>query len=159
MKTIIIMRHGEAEPLCQQDELRTLTNTGKAEARAMGVWLSKQPFQPDAALISPYTRAQQTAAEVLACNPVRYQETCKDIIPSGNASVAIDYLETLISMQPQCQSWLLVSHMPIVSYLVDQLCPGELPIFQPAAAAIIEYHETTRQAVLLTLKVPSQVCN
>ncbi|CCQ09811.1 Phosphohistidine phosphatase SixA [Pseudoalteromonas luteoviolacea B = ATCC 29581] len=147
------MRHGEAEPLQEHDEARQLTKNGRAQAHAMGQWLSRQMFAPQAFLISPYLRAQQTANEVLQSNHASFSETCSDVIPSGNACIAIDYLETLISMHDEIDSWIVVAHMPIVSYLVDQLCPGELPIFQLAACAVIEYDEQSRKAHFVRMKV------
>lgn len=155
MKTILIMRHGEAEPLIKSDESRLLTSVGIAQAREIGLWLSEQSFAPEGFLVSPFSRAQQTAEQVLTFNSAKFSETCSDIIPSGNAAIAIDYLETLISMNPTIRSWLLVSHMPIVSYLVDQLCPGHLPIFQTAACALIEYDEVTMKASFVGIHAPS----
>lgn len=154
MKTILIMRHGEAEPLIKSDETRALTAYGQAQASQIGLWLSQQSFAPTGFLVSPFVRAQQTAAQVLSFNPAIYHETCVDIVPSGNAAVAIDYLETLISMNPNIDSWLVVSHMPIVSYLVDQLCPGNLPIFPTAACALINYDEITSKATFGAMHVP-----
>ncbi|WMN60958.1 phosphohistidine phosphatase SixA [Pseudoalteromonas xiamenensis] len=157
MKTILIMRHGEAEPLVRHDESRALTEKGCQQAKMMGQWLAKQAFSPEGVLISPYLRAQQTANQVLLFNSPRFLETCSDIVPNGNASFAIDYLETLISMHPDIESWLLVAHMPIVSYLVDQLSPGDMPIFQLAACAQIEYDELTRKGFLKGLHIPERV--
>ena len=155
MKTILIMRHGEAVPMQAKDEMRVLTQKGQAQANEMGWWL-KSHYAPDAVLVSPYLRAQQTAEQVLALNPVEFNETCKDIIPSGDAAFAVDYLETLISLHPQYKTWLVVAHMPIVSYLVDQLSPGKMPIFNTAAVAVIEYDEVAHRGCFLKMQAPSK---
>ncbi|MCG9760500.1 MULTISPECIES: phosphohistidine phosphatase SixA [Pseudoalteromonas] len=153
MKTILIMRHGEAEPMQADDASRNLTELGLQQAKDMGQWL-KQYFEIDAALISPFTRAQQTAEQVLAVQAPQLVETCADIVPSGSAHTAIDYLETLISLHPEHQTWILVAHMPVVSYLVDRLCPDTMPIFSTAAVAIIEYNEQTGRAEFTSMQLP-----
>ncbi|CAH9059562.1 Phosphohistidine phosphatase SixA [Pseudoalteromonas holothuriae] len=154
MKTILIMRHGEAEPVNANDESRPLTERGVNQAKEMAWWL-KGHYKPQAVLVSPYIRAQQTAQQVLAINDVTYVEICKDVIPTGNAAFAIDYLETLISLNTQLNIWLIVAHMPIVSYLVEQLCPQQLPIFNTAAVAVIEYDEVTQKGVFKSMNSPS----
>lgn len=153
MKTILIMRHGEAEPMQADDASRNLTEQGLQQAKDVGEWL-KQYFEIDAALVSPFIRAQQTAEQVLALQMPKFVETCSDIVPSGSAHTAIDYLETLISMYPAHQTWILVAHMPIVSYLVDRLCPDTMPIFSTAAVAIIEYNEQTGRAEFTSMQLP-----
>ncbi|ESP94901.1 phosphohistidine phosphatase SixA [Pseudoalteromonas luteoviolacea] len=153
MKTILIMRHGEAGPMQANDAARLLTNRGQLQALEMGQWVS-QSYQPRALLVSPYARAQQTADAVRQSNQFSFEETCSDIIPSGSASFAVDYLETLISMNEDISTWLIVAHMPIVSYMVDQLVPGEMPIFPTAGIAVIEYCPKTHKAQYKGLHAP-----
>ncbi|KZN58011.1 phosphohistidine phosphatase SixA [Pseudoalteromonas luteoviolacea] len=145
MKTLLIMRHGEAGPMQADDAARLLTKRGRAQAFEMGQWLLER-HQPQALLVSPYQRAQQTALEVKHNNQFVFEETCSDIVPSGSASFAVDYIETLISMNNDIESWLIVAHMPIVSYMVDQLVPGEMPIFSTASVAVIQYEPATHKA-------------
>ncbi|KZN50671.1 phosphohistidine phosphatase SixA [Pseudoalteromonas luteoviolacea] len=154
MKTILIMRHGEAGPMQANDAARLLTERGQLDALNMGQWLSNN-HKPNALLVSPYLRAQQTADAVKQSNEFSYQETCSDIIPSGSASFAIDYLETLISMHDEIDTWLVIAHMPIVSYMIDQLVPGEMPIFPTAGVAIVEYCPKTHKSNYKGLQAPS----
>ncbi|MCF7516923.1 phosphohistidine phosphatase SixA [Pseudoalteromonas sp. L21] len=156
MKTILIMRHGEATPMQADDAARQLTNTGRQEASKMGQWLAIN-YKPDALLVSPYIRAQQTAKAATQNNPLQFSETCNDIIPDGTPQVAADYLETLIAMHPECSTWLVVAHMPIVSYLVDQLSPGNMPIFNTGAIAVIEYDDTKQRSHYLSIHSPNNV--
>ncbi|MCF6440199.1 phosphohistidine phosphatase SixA [Pseudoalteromonas luteoviolacea] len=153
MKTILIMRHGEAGPMQADDAARLLTERGQKQAFDMGEWLSRV-HNPGAILVSPYVRAQQTADAVKQSNEFTYQETCSDIIPSGSASFAIDYLETLISMHEEVDTWLVIAHMPIVSYMVDQLVHGEMPIFPTAGVAVIEYCPKTHKSNYKGLQAP-----
>lgn len=148
------MRHGEAEPMQADDAARALTERGISQANEMALWL-KAHFQPQAILVSPYLRAQQTAEQVRKHNQLHYFEVCKDIVPSGDARFAIDYLETLMSLNPELDTWLMVAHMPIVSYLVDQLSPGDMPIFSTAGVAVIQYDEQSRKSALLKVVSPS----
>ena len=156
MKTILIMRHGEATPMQANDAARNLTPKGHAEAEKMGLWLHKH-FSVDALLVSPYSRAQQTAKEVEKNNVFKFSETCSDIIPEGKPQIAADYLETLIAMHPQCNTWLVVAHMPIVSYIVDQLSPGNMPIFNTAAFAVIQYDETSQRSEYVNINAPANI--
>ena len=156
MKTILIMRHGEAAPMQADDAARNLTQVGHLEAKKMGLWLSKN-FSPDALLVSPYTRAQQTANGVAETITFKYSETCNDVIPEGKPHVAADYLETLIQMHPECNCWLVVAHMPIVSYLVDQLCPGNMPIFNTGAVAVIHYNDDTHRSEYISINAPADL--
>ncbi|ALQ07633.1 MULTISPECIES: phosphohistidine phosphatase SixA [Pseudoalteromonas] len=156
MKTILIMRHGEATPMQADDAARNLTQTGHTEAEKMGLWLAKH-YPPDALLVSPYIRAQQTAENVAKNAEFKFSETCSDIVPEGKPQIAADYLETLIAAHPQCNTWLVVAHMPIVSYLVDQLCPGNMPIFNTGAIAVISYDERTQRSQYMSINAPDNV--
>ncbi|WP_024610165.1 phosphohistidine phosphatase SixA [Pseudoalteromonas sp. TB64] len=156
MKTILIMRHGEATPMQADDAARNLTQVGHVEAEKMGIWLSKNHL-PDALLVSPYIRAQQTAQGVAKNNIFKFSETTNDIVPEGKPHIAADYLETLIASHPECDSWLVVAHMPIVSYLVDQLSPGNMPIFNTGAIAVINYDEKTQRSQYMSINAPENV--
>ncbi|MBB1384648.1 phosphohistidine phosphatase SixA [Pseudoalteromonas sp. SG45-5] len=156
MKTILIMRHGEATPMQADDAARNLTQLGHTEAEKMGLWLSKV-HQPDALLVSPYIRAQQTAQNVAKNNTFKFSETTSDLVPEGKSQIAADYLETLIAAHPQCNTWLVVAHMPIVSYLVDQLSSGDMPIFNTGAVAVIHYDEQTQRSQYISINAPANV--
>lgn len=150
------MRHGEATPMQADDAARQLTDNGHQQASKMGAWL-KEHYQPDALLVSPYIRARQTADDATINLSLDYQEVCKDITPDGSAQFAIDYLETLIAMHPECNTWLVVAHMPIVSYLVDQLSPGNMPIFNTGAVAVVKYNETNQKSEYVSIHSPNNI--
>ena len=156
MKTILVMRHGEATPMQADDASRNLTSVGQQQAEKMGLWLQAS-HAPSALLVSPYIRAQQTAAGVKKHNAFLFEETCADIVPEGNPQIAGDYLETLIAMHPECDTWLVVAHMPIVSYLVDQLSAGNMPIFNTGAVAVISYDEHNQKSQYLSIHAPNNV--
>lgn len=156
MKTILIMRHGEATPMQADDTSRNLTLVGQQQAEKMGIWLHAT-HKPTALLVSPYVRAQQTAQGVKKNNAFTFEQTCSDITPDGNPQIAADYLETLIAMHPECDTWLIVAHMPIVSYLVDQLSPGNMPIFNTGGVAVISYDDTTQKSHYVSIHAPANI--
>ena len=72
MKTILIMRHGEAIPMHSDDVSRNLTPLGHQQVEKMGLWLQKK-HAPTGLLVSPYVRAQQTAEGVKKNNTFSFE--------------------------------------------------------------------------------------
>lgn len=154
MKKIFIMRHGQAQSLSINDENRMLTEQGQQEVLAMAKRL-QQDCQLDAVLTSTYVRAKQTAEVVVAKqSSIALQESYEDFIPSGDAENAAELIKALISYKPSLDNWLLVAHMPIVSYIVEQFCPDNMPIFATAAVAEIHYDEDNNLAELVAMHLP-----
>ncbi|MFT6506812.1 phosphohistidine phosphatase SixA [Colwellia polaris] len=155
---IFVMRHGQAEMLAASDAQRPLTQSGIEEAQVMGQWLLKNSPAFDCIFVSPYTRAQQTADAVineLTC--VAKRETLAIITPEDNAKDVHGYLDAICS-QEQYKSILLVSHMPLVSYLVAELTVDHvMPMFQTASVANIEYSLDKMSGELLALVSPYDI--
>ncbi|VVN11341.1 Phosphohistidine phosphatase SixA [Pseudomonas fluorescens] len=120
-----ILRHGEAEPRANSDAERRLTSHGREQVLYSAALLLGQPLQ--AILVSPYVRAQQTAALVQEtldfAQPLR---TVAWLTPESSVREAITELEKL-----GFEHVLLVSHQPLVGALVGMLEHGHLQ--QPAA--------------------------
>ena len=116
---IYIMRHGDAQPYASSDSMRELTGRGIAEVEKNGLWLRQQVKSFDLVLVSPYVRAQQT--QQLVCDlmeaPTKL-EVFNDLVPEGNVENVHDYVDAAISLDHP-KNILLVSHMPMVSYLVE----------------------------------------
>jgi len=152
------MRHGQAEMLAASDAQRPLTQSGIEEAQVMGQWLLKNSPAFDCIFVSPYTRAQQTADAVineLTC--VAKRETLAIITPEDNAKDVHGYLDAICS-QEQYKSILLVSHMPLVSYLVAELTVDHvMPMFQTASVANIAYNLDEMSGELLALVSPNDI--
>lgn len=151
---LFVMRHGEAEPVFKDDAGRSLTTQGFIECQKAGVWLQETATAIDYALVSPFKRAEQTFDMVRSIVPVNNAELCEDIIPSGNAALVHDYVYTLVQ-EKQFNSILLVSHMPMVSYLVDSFC-GRLRsiLFATASVARLDYDLEANQAKLEEIYLP-----
>lgn len=141
---IIIMRHGQAVNQAATDALRPLTDKGQHDARAVGQWLVRQLQQaeiasekePEIVLVSPYVRAQQTAAQVLAVAPQWPREEADWITPDNVPSQVIRQLAARSE-----SAIMLVSHQPLVSGLLAMLIGEEAAsaiAFTPATAVILE---------------------
>ena len=62
MKTLLILRHGKAQPdMPKGDHARELTERGERDADTMGFYIIDNIGMPDAILTSDATRAEQTA--------------------------------------------------------------------------------------------------
>lgn len=155
---LFVMRHGQAEMFSASDAERPLTETGKLEAQVMGTWLNKEHVEIERIFVSPYTRAQQTCEQVmelLACCPER--NTVSMITPSGSAAEFHDYLDGICASE-KISSLLIVSHMPLVSYLVEELTvERNAPIFQTAGIAQIDYDLKRMKGHLVQMISPSDL--
>lgn len=151
---LFLMRHGEAEPTFQDDAQRSLTTQGFIESQKAGVWLKDNMHAIDYALVSPFKRAQQTFEMVKSIVDVGDFETCPDITPSGKAELVHDYVYAL-AQEKSIDSLIIVSHMPLVSYLLDSFC-GKLQslIFATASVACLEFDVAENRAILKEVYLP-----
>ncbi|QBY03330.1 phosphohistidine phosphatase SixA [Thalassotalea sp. HSM 43] len=137
---VYIMRHGDADTRVQEDKQRPLTETGELEVKVMAKWLGSEGVKFDAIFVSPYKRAQQTAKllHTLLAADVPLQ-TFSLITPAGSASEVHDYIDGMLSVE-RWQNILLVSHMPLVSYLSAEMSTDKsAPIFATASVLHIDY--------------------
>ncbi len=154
MVNLVIMRHGEAEPQYLSDSERQLTAAGQAEVSEMAEWLHHHYSAFDRIFSSPYRRTQQTAALLLQKGlSAQAVEVNMDLVPEGNAQLVVDFLDMLYAENPHAKI-LLVSHMPLVSFLVEAFTrSGQTPIFDTAGVACIDYHQ--HRGMLLEYSCPS----
>jgi phosphohistidine phosphatase len=154
MVNLVIMRHGEAEPQYLSDSERQLTAAGQAEVSQMAEWLHHHYSAFDQIFSSPYRRTQQTAALLLQKGlSMQAVEVNTDLVPEGNAQWVVDFLDLIYTENPHAKI-LLVSHMPLVSFLVEAFTrSGQTPIFDTAGVACIDYHQ--QKGVLLEYACPS----
>ena len=136
---IIVMRHGDAVLGADDDAARSLTERGRQQSLAMSQWLGPQLPDIDRVLVSPYLRAQQTWQAISSVLPCGLVETLDDLVPHGDVTHASDYLRAL---EGEAHTLLVVSHLPLVGYLVADLCPGVTPpMFATSAMAAIELQQ------------------
>ncbi len=154
---ILIMRHGQAHPYGESDGQRPLTEQGKLEAALMAKWMQKSQVDFDQILVSPFLRAQQTAQEIAKYSDAPLK-TIDFITPEGSARQVHDYIDGVCSVE-RLETLLIVSHMPLVSYLVAELsAEKEAPIFQTAAIAQIDYDIKRMKGHLTRLISPNDLC-
>ncbi|WP_092520886.1 phosphohistidine phosphatase SixA [Xenorhabdus japonica] len=154
---VFIMRHGDAALDAISDATRELMPQGCQESQKMACWLSQQSPDIDCVLVSPYTRAAQTlkiVRENLALPDD--EEVLAELIPSGDVALVASYLHVL-STQGR-KSVLVVSHLPLVGYLVSELCPGQIPpMFATSGIACVELDHQTEKGCLLWQTSPAQL--
>jgi phosphohistidine phosphatase len=152
---IFIMRHGQANPMASSDSARELTKQGMLESSKMASWLKENASNIEQVLVSPYIRAQQTANIVSVDSGLSAKiSTIDSITPSGDAQQVHDYIDGLCS-ENNFEQLLIVSHMPLVSYLVAELTFNqESPIFQTAGIAQIDYDVDKMKGELIQLISP-----
>lgn len=138
---IYIMRHGQAEMMANSDAQRALTSVGRFESEKMAAYLAEQNVSFDAALVSPYLRAQQTWGAVRAFLPETTNvQTIKSLIPSGSVSKSVN--EILALQAAGIKNLLIVSHLPLVGYIVGELAPAAgVPAFATSSIAHMELDE------------------
>lgn len=151
---IYIMRHGQAEPFANKDSDRALSNDGRNEVQKMAQCLASDVGTVDCVLSSPFLRAKQTTELVLQYVDYHELVTCADISPYGDPQQVCEYISVLVS-EKKLESLLIVSHLPLVSFMVEELVPGAgCPIFSTSAIACLEFDVETQRAELLAMKSP-----
>ncbi|MFQ2359878.1 phosphohistidine phosphatase SixA [Aeromonas dhakensis] len=152
---IYIMRHGQAGMNAKTDEQRPLTEQGIEESIHMARWLAPQLGDKlDRVIHSNYLRAKQTWQSICSELPkAGAVEESGDITPYGDPAFVASYLTTLAAKH---DSILIVSHLPLVGYLVQSLCPAAgAPMFATSGLACIEWQDG--KGVLLWLEGPHTI--
>jgi phosphohistidine phosphatase len=117
---LILWRHAEAE-IGEPDLGRKLTPRGEKQARRVAQWLQSQ--LPDSArlLVSPATRAQQTA-QALAEISHRKLRTLEDIAPGASARDVLAAADWPRAKAPT----VIVGHQPTLGQVAALLLAGEV---------------------------------
>ncbi|RKF19735.1 phosphohistidine phosphatase SixA [Alginatibacterium sediminis] len=125
---VFIMRHGEAEFMAAQDSQRALSKHGIEQSKLAGEKLNRCCPHFDIVAHSPYLRATQTWQHVnTKCNSVGKVYVLDELTPSGDIENLTAWLEELYIEDSQ-RSILLVSHLPLVSYLSQALAKQDQAI-------------------------------
>jgi len=144
---LFLMRHGDAGFNAQSDRDRTLTDVGRHHT-------SVSDF--DLVLVSPYLRAQQTWQTLSQHFPEpRKWLVADDLVPSGDpanvAALILAYAELY-----KADKVLVISHMPLLGYLVSELVAGvEPPLFATSGITLIDKH--AEQASLVWQHAPHSI--
>jgi phosphohistidine phosphatase len=124
---LFLVRHAKAAP-GEPDELRPLTETGRATARALGEHLKAE--RPTAVLSSPLLRARETA-EAIARAAGLVPETDARLAPGATLAAVREAVEG------RGDTIVVVGHQPDCSEIVFALTGREEP-FKPGAFLEVE---------------------
>jgi phosphohistidine phosphatase SixA len=120
---LFLVRHAEAAP-GEPDELRTLTDAGRAVARAVGEQLRSE--HPDAVVSSPLLRARETA-EAIARASGLVPEVDDRLAPGADGDIVRAVIAgrgekvVVVGHQPDCSEAIFM-----LTGRVEQFAPGEL---------------------------------
>ena len=121
------MRHAEAAP-GEPDDLRPLTDSGKAAARKLGERLAAH--KPDAVVCSPLLRARETAELIARAAGVEPE-------PEEKLAPGADITDLSVAVSGKGDTVVVVGHQPDCSEIVLALS-GEERRFSPGAYAELE---------------------
>ena len=124
---LIVVRHAEAAP-GEPDELRPLTDAGRATARALGERLASR--SPDAVLCSPLLRARETAEQIARAAGI-VAEVDERLAPGATAD------DVGAAVANRGATVVVVGHQPDCSEIVLALT-GEERAFAPGDAAEVD---------------------
>lgn len=127
---LFIVRHAKAEA-GEPDELRPLTEDGRATARALGTQLAADGIRPDAILTSPLLRARQTGAEIGKAVGVA-AEPDERLAPGATPD------DILAAVSGRGEKVLVVGHQPDCGRAAAALGGGQEPAFPAGGMAVVE---------------------
>ncbi|MEZ5501912.1 MAG: histidine phosphatase family protein [Halioglobus sp.] len=144
---VTIWRHGEAEAGAN-DPLRELTETGRDDVgfgcrQLHRVCTDRKIPHPGKILHSPLLRTLQTAEIVAAAYTHAGVVPVAALQPGGTVKAVATEVGALVASHPANVHWLLVSHQPLVSRLVDHYLgdKGRVPALPPGGLATLSMDE------------------
>ncbi len=154
---VFIMRHGDASLNTINDKESELTLKGIDESKLMARWLAQQNPVFEQALTSPYVRAVQTYQAMQPCLPyLGEHEVLAELSPNGDPQFIANYLQFL--SYGGIRTALIISHLPLVGYLISALCPEEIPpMFATSTIAYVEMNTKMQHAEYRWQRRPSQI--
>ncbi|MDO7869610.1 SixA phosphatase family protein [Nocardioides jiangxiensis] len=144
-RTLVLIRHAEAESWAPSDVERALTPAGTEMAGALGRWLRGRGVVPDTALVSGALRTRQTWAALSAEAGWQLAPTHDDGLYTAGPDTALDLVRYA---DPDAATLLVLGHNPTVHFLAQVLSDGtgdpalteSLTIgFPPASVAVLEF--------------------
>jgi phosphohistidine phosphatase len=143
-RTLVLLRHANAEGWGASDAERVLAPHGVEAAGRVGTWLRERGIQPDSALVSAAVRTQQTWS--LVADHAGW--TLAPEVEPGLYTASPDSALDLIRLTDDSVNTLLVlGHNPTIHYLAQILSDGQgdaeaenqlLSGFPPATMAVFE---------------------
>ncbi len=134
---IFILRHGEAGPSTGSDFDRVLTDTGETDSRNIGSFCLKAKIHFTQVLVSPITRARQTARFVMEFLPSAPIEATEFLTPDADPKNLFNHLRSFTNES----RILCVTHEPFASTCISTLISGTETshvVMKPASFACVE---------------------
>lgn len=136
-KTLLILRHGKAEPaegVDQTDFERSLTARGESNSRAIGSYIARKGLTPDLIVTSKAARALLTAQNVAG--------KCGDPPLDENETVygaySNDLLTIILELDDSLSTVMIVGHNPTLENVVDELTDGYDTVMKTCSLAILK---------------------
>ena len=131
---LYLVRHGSYNTNGPTDSDPVLSEDGRRQASAAGMFLKKQSARPTLTVTSGYRRAQETADIILDTLGLPAERTVlTDFSPSGDPMTMKAILESL-----NAESVLVVGHMCSIGELARSLCPQAPYIFGTCTVVALE---------------------
>ncbi|MCX6966747.1 MAG: phosphohistidine phosphatase SixA [Verrucomicrobia bacterium] len=113
---LLLLRHADAVPSARTDDLRSLSDKGRLQAKRVARFCKERGIQPDLILTSPFLRAEETAQVV--AQELKSEIVLSAFLASGMMPfAAIEELRAYLRFE--CV--LLVGHEPDLSALAGTL--------------------------------------
>ncbi len=146
MPVLYVLRHAKANPGTTggNDAERPLSESGLADARALGERIPELDLAPDLVLCSTARRARETLAQLLPHLPGELSVQIEDIVYEGDDAHLVARLRAVPSHHRRV---MLVGHNPALERLTRQLSADGAPTalrrldtkFPPGALAEIAF--------------------
>lgn len=144
MKTLILVRHGQASPMSDDDKARLLIAAGEAEAKQTAAFLLTQPHLPECIIHSDAVRTTMTA-QVMA--QVLHLSSALTAEPKLYNAPIHDWLQVIAAISDNYHTVLAVGHNLGISRFAEALTNSYLPEMQTCTAHIIQLPIPTWQAI------------
>jgi phosphohistidine phosphatase len=149
MISLIIVRHGEAEPKIDsiEDKERKLIKKGVKQMRRVAGFIDEMDYSFDRVFSSTYIRAYQSAEVILdeLGEDEKKIETITELEPDKDPSEFINKIK-----ENDNASILIVGHEPFLSQLVRNLTGGNVEI-KKGGLVVIDYNPVDGKGILKTL--------
>ena len=143
MKTLILMRHGKAEPYAATDAQRPLIQAGREKVADSACAIKAAGYKPGLLLSSPLLRAMQSAqiaGDILGLAPQKADELDGRLSAKGLLEYALALLE-------RADCVMLVGHNPNISLAAGMLRQQYTP-FEAGAFAVFDLTDPALPKVL-----------
>jgi phosphohistidine phosphatase len=127
---LYLVRHADATP-GSPDELRTLSDEGREQARELGERLRADGVSPDVVLTSPLLRARETGEALARATGSRFEADAR-LAPGATAETLREALEG------RGERVVVVGHQPDCGRITTELRGGDEPSFPAGGMVVLE---------------------